>query len=191
MSDLAIARLLVAALAVALLACGGFLLHPASPRLVGKLPRAYAVGVVLSAICWIWVMAQLLLFPIDFLAFLTPMRVIVGGIACMVLTWLLLDNLLCARAIGGLLMLWPMPVILAVREQVTLWREVPVVVGYLSLTFGMTVVFYPWIFRKLCELVVKYVVLRRILAWSFVVLGLLTVCTLIALGEVIGEVIIQ
>ena len=60
-----------------------------------------------------------------------------------------------------------------------------------SLTFGMIVVFYPWIFRKLCELVVKYVVLRRILAWSFVVLGLLTVCTLIALGEVIGEVIIQ
>ena len=49
MSDLAIARLLVTALAVALLACGGFLLHPASPRLVGKLPRAYAVGVVLSA----------------------------------------------------------------------------------------------------------------------------------------------
>lgn len=191
MSELAIARLLVAVLALALLACGGSLLHPASARLLGELPRAYAVGVVLSAICWIWVMAQLLLFPIDFLAFLTPMRVIVGGIACMVLTWVLLDNLLCARAIGGLLMLWPMPVILAVREQVTLWREVPVAVGYLSLTLGMIVVFYPWVFRKGCEVVAKYACLRRILAWSFLVLGLLTVCTLVALGEVIGEVTIQ
>ena len=187
MSELAIARILVAVLAVALLACGAFLLHPASARAVGALPRAYRLGVALSALCWVWVMAQLVLFPIDFLAFLTPWRTIFGGIVCMVLTWVLLENLLCARAIGGVLLWWPMPVILAVREQVTLWREVPVVVGYLSLTIGMIVVFYPWVFRKWCEVVARRACVRRILAWSLLAVGLLTLCTLAALGEVIGE----
>lgn len=187
MSELAVARVLVAALAVALLACGGFLLSPASTRAVAALPRARRLGLALSALCWVWVAAQLAIHPIDFLAFLTPFRTVVGAAVCLALTWALLGNLLCARAIGGLLMLWPMPVILAVREQVTLWREVPVVLGYLSLTFGMVVVFYPWVFRLCCEALSERRTVRRIVAGCLLAAGALTVCVVFALGEVIGQ----
>lgn len=187
MSELALARVMVGALAAALAAFGCFLFAPGAGAAVARLPRARALGWGLSALCWAWVAAQLTLHPIDFLAFLTPARTIVGAAVCLALTWALLGNLLCARAIGGLLMLWPMPVILAVREQVTLWREVPVVLGYLSLTFGMVVVFYPWVFRLCCEALSERRTVRRIVAGCLLAAGALTVCVVFALGEVIGQ----
>lgn len=187
MSGLLLARVLVAALALALAGWGCFLLAPASAGAVRALPRARVPGMALSLLCWVWVAAELLAHPIDFLAFLTPTRIVVGAIVCVPLTWVLLGNLLCARAIGGLLMLWPMPVILAVRDQVTLWRLVPVSIGYLSLTFGMCVVFYPWILRVACERLAGRPVLRRVVAAAFVAAGALAACAACALGKVVGE----
>lgn len=187
MSGLLLARVLVAALAAALVGLGLFLLTAASARAVRALPRARALGMALSALCWVWVAAELLAHPIDFLAFLTPARIVVGTVVCVPLTWVLLSNLLCARAVGGLLMLWPMPVILAVRDQVTLWRLAPVSIGYLSLTFGMFVVFYPWILRVACDRLADGPSARKAAALAFLAMGALSACALCALGKVVGE----
>ncbi len=187
MNDLALARLLVAALTVALAALAALLLAPFGGRALRALPRADRLGGVLAALCWAWVATQLVRHPIDFLAFLTPTRTIVGAAVCLALTCVLLRNLICARAIGGLMMLWPMPVILAVRDQVTDWRLVPVLIGYVSLVIGMIVVFYPWVFRVACDRLAERALLRKGLAALCAVGAVGTCCTLFALGKVVGE----
>lgn len=187
MNDLASAQWMVAALAAVLAGCAVLIgLKPTGEK-IDKLPRAKIPGVILTLICWTWVTLGLLLHPIDLLAFLTPTTTIIGGIVCAVASCLLLENLLCARAVGGLMMLWPMPVIVAVRDQITLWRLIPVSVGYVSLTLGMFIVFYPWIFRKICSRLVAHKNLRIATAIGFLVAAVLTVICLTSLGKVIGE----
>ena len=187
MTDLAVARLDVFALAAALLALGGFLLTPFATKAVRALPRAKFLGWGLSALCWIWVTVELYNHPIDFLAFLSPAMTIVLGIILIPLTWVLLSNLLCARAVGGILMLWPMPVILAVRDQITLWRLIPVTIGYASLTLGMVIVFYPWVLRVVCDHLAEQPRLRQMASILFFILGLLSVVAALSLGKVVGE----
>lgn len=186
MNDLLLSRLLCLAPAFVFAACGLFLLHPAAPRAVRALPRTRALGMALSALCWVWVTAELWFHPIDFLAFLTPGMVLTLGALCIPLSWALLENLLCARAVGGLLMLWPMPVILAVRDQVTAWRLVPVTLGYASLTFGMFVVFYPWLMRAVCDALAERPAQRRAAGVGLTLAGVLCAAAAVALGKEIG-----
>ncbi len=174
-------------LAVVLGALGGALFLPVAARGVKAVPRAVVPGWVLSALCWVWITAELYLHPIDFLAFLTPKMTLLLGVICIPLSWVLLANLLCARAIGGLMMLWPMPVILAVRDFETAWRLVPVTLGYISLTFGMFVVFYPWLMRVVCDALARSELLRRLAGVGLLLAGCLCVVTACSLGKVVGQ----
>lgn len=178
---------MVSSLSAVLLLCAASLLIKPISEKVALLPRAKIPGVILTLICWAWVTLGLLLHPIDLLAFLTPTTTVVMGVVCAVASCVLLQNLLCARAIGGLLMLWPMPVIVAVRDQITLWRVVPVSVGYVSLTLGMFIVFYPWIFRKICSGLATHNRVRIATALALAVAGILTGICWLSLGKVIGE----
>ncbi len=187
MSDLCLARLVSLTLAVLLAGVGGFLLHTAAPHAGRALPRARLLGRSLSALCWGWVTLELWFHPIDFLAFLSPTMVVVLGVVCIPLTWVLLENLLCARALGGLMMLWPMPVILALRDYQTAWRLVPITLGYVSLTFGMFVVFHPWFLRVLCNKVAELPRVRQGLGVGLIVAGVLCALTALMLGKVVGE----
>lgn len=187
MNELLLSRLLCLVPAVLFAGCGLFLFHPAAPRAVRALPRARILGRALSAACWIWVTAELWFHPIDFLAFLSPTMVLTLGVICIPLSWILLENLLCARAVGGLLMLWPMPVILAVRDQVTAWRLVPVTLGYVCLTFGMFVVFYPWLMRVVCDRLAERPGIRRAAGVALTMAGALCVAAALAFGKVVGE----
>lgn len=187
MSALAWARLLTGMVCGGLTLLGVALLPQASSAWVRTVPRAKIPGVLLSTLCWVWVGAELAFHPIDFLAFLTPGRAWGLAAICALLSPVLLENLLCARAIGGLMMLWPMPVILAVRDQVTDWRLVPVTLGYVSLTLGMLVVFYPWMLRVQCERLSEQPSLRRGTGVCFLVVAALMLVTLAMLGKEIGE----
>jgi len=91
------ARLYVGLLTVFAGSFGVLLLLPCASRVLTALPRLRLTGIVLSAVCWIWVGTELYLYPIDFLSFLTPERIIFLTILCIPLTWLLLPNLLCMR----------------------------------------------------------------------------------------------
>ncbi len=186
MSHLLSAQLMVWGLAILLVAIGAFLLINKSATLIKALPRARILGCVLSTICWGWIAAELTLHPIDMIPFSATTLLIVCT-ACVPLSWFLLSNLLCARAIGGLMMLWPMPVILAVREFVTLWRLVPVTVGYISLTLGMFIVFYPWWLRVFCDKLATHATTRQTVAVVLIFFGILVAFSAMFFGKVVGE----
>lgn len=181
------ARCGVLLLAVVLLALGGGLLHRKAGPVVRALPRARITGMALSTLCWVWVACELISHPVDLLAFLTPLTTVVLAVICAVLSIVLLENLLCARAIGGLMMLWPMPLFLLVRDQVTAWRLVPVVIGYASLTLGMVTVFYPWRFRVAMDWLAERPNARRALGALLLLAGVASLITLLHLGKVVGE----
>lgn len=187
MTDLSSARLMLGALSGILALLGLWFALPCAAKQVGKVPRARALGIALSTLCWAWVGLELWHHPVDLLAFLTPVRLLVLTGLCTVLTPILLHNLLCARAIGGLCMLWPMPVILAVRDQITLWRLVPVLLGYASLTLGMFLVFYPWLLRVICDRLAEHASLRRLACALCFAAAALVCFALCALGKVVGQ----
>ncbi len=186
MSDLILARFYVGSLAAIMAALALFLALPWTAPLIQKLPRAKYLGIVLSAVCWAWVVIELTCHPIDMIPFSTRTIQIIG-IFCIPFSWVLLRNLLCARAVGGLMMLWPMPVFLAVREQVTLWRLVPVVIGYISLIAGMITVFHPWTFRVVCDTITTSSKVRKGFVVGFALAAVLSVVCLFKLGKVLGE----
>ena len=64
-----------------------------------------------------------------------------------------MDELLAPRALGGVLLLVPAPLLAAVREglQVTPWAAVVSVVCYAMVIKGMALVVAPYLFRKSVE----------------------------------------
>ncbi|MBQ9693432.1 MAG: hypothetical protein IJV69_01580 [Kiritimatiellae bacterium] len=174
-------------LATILLAIGGVLLTKGAATLVGRLPRHRLAGIILTCLCVAWAGWTLTIHPIDFLAFLTPGKILIGCIILTPLICIYLDNLLFARALGGILMLWPMPVILLTRDYLTTWRLVPITIGYISLTAGMFFVFHPWIFRCICETLAENRKIRFITAWSFILAGLLCFIATNLFGKVLGQ----
>ena len=181
------AEVAILTLAVVLLLLGGALFLPKAETALLKLPRHRIAGVTLTLLCMTWTYLTLRMHPIDFLAFLTPTKLLV---ACVVLTPLIcifLDNLLCARAIGGLMMLWPMPVILLTRDYVTTLRLIPITLGYISLTLGMIAVFHPWTVRVTCERLSEYRTLRLAVAALLTLVGVLCIIAALSLGKVVGQ----
>jgi hypothetical protein len=169
---------------VCFLALGGLLSSPLGVKVVAGFSRHQLTGYILSAIVWLWVGVELYLRPVDLLAFVSPGKTL--GIALLLIpaSWVLLSNLLPVRALGGLFMLWPMPVILAVRSDPSLWRLVPVVVGYVHLIFGMIFVFHPWTLRVFCEAGVRRPQSIQLVGAGYVLIGILMFFTAFMLQPV-------
>lgn len=174
-------------LSISLLSIGITLLLPIAVQGLKALPRARIAGIVLTCICMAWTCWTLRTHPVDFLAFLTPGKLLISGLILTPLICIFLNNLLCARALGGIMMLWPMPIILATRDYVTCWRLVPITIGYISLTLGMFAVFHPWMVRVACEILSERPRLRAITAATFILAGCLCIVTIFTLGKVIGQ----
>lgn len=174
-------------LAIVLIAIGGALLLPQAQKGLLHVARHKIAGIVLTLLAMAWTCWTLYIHPVDFLAFLTPGKLILIGLIVTPLICLFLDNLLCARALGGLMMLWPMPIILATRDFVTPWRLVPITLGYISLTFGMVAVFHPWTVRILCERLSERHSLRQISAAGFILAGFLCIFAACTFGKVVGQ----
>ncbi len=123
------------------------------------LPRSVWIGRVLAAFAWIgagwatWVMPLSLIEP--FKRFL-PLIVLV----CIPLSWYWLDELLACRALGGILMLFPAPLLVSVRSHPSPWRLLLVSVAYLAILKGMFLMLYPWYMRRACHTAAASPVLR-------------------------------
>ncbi len=61
---------------------------------------------------------------------------------------LLMDELLAARALGGLWLLLPAPLLEVARFHPSAWRLLPVVLAYVWVLMGMALVLAPYRFRK-------------------------------------------
>ena len=116
-------------------------------RCMKAFPRSVWTGRVLSAIAWIWTGVALYQMNLDLLMPIIkylPFIIVV----CIGLSWVWMKELLASCALAGIFMLLPMPLILAVRADASLWRLVPVTIGYIMLTLGMDVMLYPWHHRN-------------------------------------------
>jgi len=137
----------------ALLAVQGIFLllagrHAASFLL--QLPRSVWIGRALAALAWAgagwaaWVMPLSLLD--SFKRFL-PLLVAV----CIPLSWYWMDELLACRALGGILMLFPAPLLLVTRSHASPGRLLLVAFAYLAIVTGMIFMLYPWQMRRICH----------------------------------------
>lgn len=177
----------VLCLAGALLLTGIALLLPTAQKAVAQFPRHRLGGIVLTCIAMAGACWALTVHPIDFLAFLSPTKILIGGLILTPLICIFLENLLCARALGGILMLWPMPVILATRDYVSALRLIPITIGYISLTLGMIAVFHPWTVRVVCEYLSENKHVRLLVAISLILASMLCVIALCSFGKVVGQ----
>ncbi len=132
-----------------LLAKGLFALM--APAQAGQVARAFArhvwTGRTLAAGAWAWAGWAAYSMPIDFM---TPIRPWIPflTLAAIPLSWYWMDDLLSCRAAGGLLVLFPCPLLLAAREETSPLRLALVIFSYLAIVIGMTLILYPYYLRR-------------------------------------------
>lgn len=135
---------------------------------------------------WAWLLTSLDMVLVSYLvwtlpdSWFTPWRasLLVLTPVGIVLILYFVDELLAARALGGLLLLAAAPVLAAARFHPSDARLVMVVLAYLWVLPGMLLVANPWWFRKLTEPLMATNMRCRLLSGFGVLLGL----ALIALG---------
>lgn len=108
--------------------------------------RSVIAGVVLSTLAFAWAAAIVLVAPLDFIA---PWRLWIAGalIVSAPLSWFWMSPLLACRALGGILVLLPAPVLLAARLVDSQWRLVMVVLMYVLAVLGMDFIMAPYHLR--------------------------------------------
>ena len=119
----------------------------AAVRRAQSFARDVWIGRVLATVAWIWAGWALYTMPLEFLA---PLRhwIPLAILVCIPLTWWWMADLLACRAVGGLLVLFPCPLLLAVRFHPSAWRLVLVAFAYAAVVTGMALILYPYFLRR-------------------------------------------
>ena len=153
MSLLAHYTLLIAACLVALGLPPCLAPEPAA-RLYRKVPRCVWSGRVLSAVALLWGARLLYLMPFEFLQpyrqWILPLTPVV-----ILLSWLCMPELLAARAIGGLAVLIPTPLLAAVRAHPSDARLVMTLLAYALAVSGMLLLMSPYRLRDALDAALK------------------------------------
>jgi len=120
-----------------------------------SVPRNMWLGRILAVVCLLWSAWLLKDAPLfmqvvsRFCSPVTALYVLTPIAGFLVLRYL--DELLAARALGGIMLLVPTPLIVGAREVDTWWRYVILVVGYAMVIKGVVLVLSPFMLRKGCE----------------------------------------
>lgn len=137
----------------AILLIQGLFLLAARPQAAG-MARGFArhvwAGRVLAALAWIWAGWALYFMPLELLKPFRqwiPLLVLVA----IPLSWSWMADLLSCRAVGGLLVLFPCPLLLAVREEPSPLRLALVIFTYAAILAGMWLILYPYYLRRWLE----------------------------------------
>jgi len=134
----------------ALLTVAG-LLALAAPSHVAPRIKGFARHVWTGRMLAVWALAwagwALYSMPLEMLL---PVRMWIPLVvlACIPLTWFWMPELLSCRAWGGLLVLFPHPLLMATRSHPSEWRLVLVVFAYVCIGAGMTLILYPYYLRR-------------------------------------------
>ena len=139
--SLLLGALLAVAGIVALAACA------TAMRLAKRFARDVWTGRLLAAAAWAWAGFALYTMPLELLM---PIRawIPVLTLAAIPLSWVWMADLLSCRAAGGLLVLFPCPLLLAARAHPSAWRLALVVFAYAAIVAGMTLILYPYYLRR-------------------------------------------
>lgn len=141
----AVALVTGAAIAAASLPC---VANPAGAlEAIRRFPRSRQPAWVLTAAALAWSAWLLFHMPMEQFENLKPLLYVLTPIS-FVLIVLFVDDLLAARALGGLLALAPAPLLDAARWHASGWRFVVVILAYTMAVAGMTLILSPYYFRK-------------------------------------------
>jgi len=146
--DAAALSVLALALGLLELACAlPCLLFPgAAARALRGFPRAAWPGWILTSIALVWSALWIWAMPFQFLApvksnlwILTPVAIVAVAI--------FVDELLSCRALGGVLVLLPAPLLSAAQWHPSPWRYLVLILAYLCAISGMYIIAAPFRLR--------------------------------------------
>jgi hypothetical protein len=134
------------------LACA---LAPAQARAcIRAFPRNRWAGWVLLAVDLVWSGWLVVKTPLGRFEGLKPLVYVLVPVAFFLIASFM-DELLAARALGGLLVLVPAPVLDAARWHGSIWRLVVVVLAYVLAVKGIVLLLSPYQFRRAAALCVR------------------------------------
>ncbi len=146
MSELAIWTL---GLAVVLLGLhGGLAVVPDKARsLVLAFPRHKWAGRILATIALLWAASLLREMPMGRFEHLKPWLYVITPVT-IGMTFAYMEELLAPRALGGLLLLYPAPVLTLARLHESRLSLVISIVAYIMVVKGIALLLSPYLFRK-------------------------------------------
>jgi len=110
-------------------------------------PRNKWAGRILASIAFLWAAWLVYNMPLGRFEYLKKwLFIVTPGVIGM--SFVYMKDLLAPRALGGLLLLYPAPVLAAARLHDSSLSVVMSVVSYIMVIKGMALVLNPWFFRK-------------------------------------------
>lgn len=117
-------------------------------------PRSKVAGAVLCSIALGWSAVLVYICPLDFVVAYS--KIISAVLVALIpITCIFLDELLACRALGGLLVLIPAPVLMVCRTVDSSFRLVLVSLVYIYAIMGMFYIAYPYMCRNLSFAIAK------------------------------------
>ena len=137
--------------AVLVLVYGGMVISPKRALAWGKrFPRSKWPAMVLTAVALIWSGVYLNTISLGPVERYKPLLWVLVPVAFgLIVTFV--DELLAPRALGGLLLLIPTPILVAARHHPSQFRYVMIVLAYAMVIKGIILVLSPYMFRKSME----------------------------------------
>ncbi len=140
-------------------------------------PRSRVMGALLSVIGFAWAWWLLHQTPMGRFEQYRRLLYALFPLLC-ILVNILNSELLAPRALGGIMMLIPAPLLSAARWHPSPWRYLVIVIAYVLVIKGIALILSPYIFRRGGERIVKTEALCR--AWGG--LGIAMAILLVVLG---------
>ena len=117
-------------------------------------PRDKWLGYILSTVALTWAGVLLYKLPLEFLIPYRRYFPIVIGLS-IPFAWYAMPDLLAARALGGVMVLIPAPVLQLARVHPSDWRLLVVILMYIMAVAGMTFIMAPYLLRDLLGAISK------------------------------------
>jgi uncharacterized protein YjeT (DUF2065 family) len=171
MSDLAIWTLGLALLLLVL--HGGCVVSPkTAARIADGFPRHKWAGRVLATIGLLWAAWLVRDIPMGGLEHLKQWLIVITPVT-IGLTYVYMEELLAPRALGGIMLLYPAPVLMLARGHESRLSLVITVVAYILVVKGMALMLSPYLFRRAAAHITASPIRCRVLGSCGVALDLL------------------
>lgn len=117
-------------------------------------PRHRFAGALLTCIALSWCAVLLMRTNLGFLEKYKPLLMVIAPLICILIIFFVEDQL-AARALGGLLLLVPAPILESARWHESAWRYFAIISAYIMVLKGISLILSPYLFRKWIERFIK------------------------------------
>lgn len=173
MSELKIVSLLLGAV-FSLSGLAALVKPQAAVDVLKAFPRNKSAGWILTAICIAWSGWLIYMMPLGgFEKYKNLIYVLMPVLFFLIITYM--GELLAARALGGILMLLPYPMLEATIGSQSAYKYVIIILAYIMVVKGMLLTLSPYMFRRYAQLASGNNSALRILSGLWLVFGVLLI----------------